>query len=377
MSRMPAPLREASLQEPSTTEDDADSRRDPSCARSDVDNTEIVLTSAGGRGQAPKNLSWGPGGFEWMLKANDPDSRHLRKEIAQQTMHACRLGSYTLDGNLVVLKGIQSMTDGTKTIRRSHLTTSSCAGVSRVRWKKQAPGLAMDAALEAAGVPGTKVALVNAASSYSVCGGFFVGGRHALEESFCISTTLHMSLKLASRRAAVDGVGPPACAQPPRQKDGSKWDYYIPEDGVVLSPCVEVFRGTTFEGYSFLESPVMLAAVISVGLPNANERVRDAPVDKPDDIGDYRALLTKKFIALASAAQSVGARVLVMPDAGCGVYNNPREEVGKAFGSVIFDHFRHAFDEIHLVGDRRFCDVAEACGAGRPPVLGPPSFSEV
>merc|ERR1719454_179440 len=111
---------------------------------------------------------------------------------------------------------------------------------------------------------GCKVALVNAASAYHLGGGFFDGGRHALEESLCMQSTLYKSLRLAADLAKAQNVRAPAYAQPGRARDGYPWECHIPEDGAVLSPDIDIFRGSTFDGYPFFDGPVQACAVISV-----------------------------------------------------------------------------------------------------------------
>jgi len=46
-----------------------------------------------------------------------------------------------------------------------------------------------------------RVVAVSAVSAYHLGGGFFTGGRHALEESICEQSTLFASLKKASEDA--------------------------------------------------------------------------------------------------------------------------------------------------------------------------------
>ena len=66
----------------------------------------------------------------------------------------------------------------------------------------------------------------------------------------------------------------------PTQDDGSKHKPYLPDNGVVLSPSVEVFRQGTAEGYSFfLDGPKTLDGIVSVAMPNLNSGVSDAPID--------------------------------------------------------------------------------------------------
>merc|ERR1719223_945344 len=84
------------------------------------------------------------------------------------------------------------------------------------------------------GRQGFRVAAVNAASAYSVGGGFLSGGRHALEEAMCMQSTLYFSLQRAAHLAR-------EC----RIRDGQEQFLHFPEDGAILSPGVEIFRNST------------------------------------------------------------------------------------------------------------------------------------
>jgi len=231
----------------------------------------------------------------------------------------------------------------------------------RTAWFRHASGAALNVALERARA-GLPVALVSAASAYDVGGGFEVGGRHALEEALCMQTTLFQSLLIASTQARLQGVVPPASCRPCRQADGSPWRCHVPEDGAVLTPCVEVFRGGTEEGYPFLPSAVRLGAIVSVAMPNLNLRVTGCPVDAPTDRREYLALLTQKLTAALGAAARAGALALVVPDLGCGALGNDPRAVGRALGSALQRHFPRAFAELHLVGQSAFAAAAEAAG---------------
>merc|ERR1712048_1297648 len=98
-----------------------------------------------------------------------------------------------------------------------------------------------------------KVALVNAASAYTVGGGFVEGGRHALEESLCAQTTLYFSLRRASEIAATqnDGHG---------LQDANGLTIHVPENGCVVSPDTILSRHGTDSGYAPLRGSVRLAA---------------------------------------------------------------------------------------------------------------------
>merc|ERR1712118_617152 len=82
----------------------------------------------------------------------------------------------------------------------------------------------------------TKLAIVSAASAYHCGGGFSTGGRHALEEALCTTSTLYNSLQAAST-----------------SEENCEKGSYIQENGVILTEGVEFFRGETNDGYPFLD----------------------------------------------------------------------------------------------------------------------------
>lgn len=178
-----------------------------------------------------------------------------------------------------------------------------------------------------------------------------------------MQSTLFKSLLAASEIAKSEKVRAPACAKPRCAPGGREWDCHIPEDGAVFSPDVHVFRGSTFDGYPFLDAPVALRAVVSVAMPNCNSQVRDAPVDKPADAETYERVLVKKFNAMLAASLAGGADVLVVPDLGCGVYKNDPAEIGHALGMALRQPgIGERFREIHLVGSQEFARAAERAG---------------
>lgn len=268
--------------------------------------------------------------------------------MASLTLLACRAKGYKLDdgpGSTRSLRRTDAMVEGTRFVR------STAPGVGKVRCPRlvRAEELALDAALARAKT--SKVAVISAASAYHPGGGFRTGGRHALEEAMCVQTTLALSLQRAvwlSRR-------PPEPIEPPervKQQAGSrKWFCYIPDNGVVLSPWVEVFRGSYNTGYRFLPEAVELAAVVSVAMPNCNPGVRDSPLDAPADPEDYHTLLCTKFRAALAAASQVGASIVVTSAVGCGVFRNDPATIGEALGKAIKSlPASHRIQEVVLAG---------------------------
>jgi len=301
------------------------------------------------------------GDYHWLRSANGPEDRFCRKEIASLSIAACRLGRYTFAGQRCSLHSVTAMVDGTRFIRAREVHVAQLPE-NRTVFGMHRAGQSIEVALTCSR-NGLRVALVNAASTYHVGGGFNSGGRHALEESLNVQTTLFQSMLAARELASREGIMPPRCARPCAQ---GAWHCHIPETGVVLSPNVEVFRGSTDNGYPFLAAPVELAAIVSVAMPNCNPHMRDAPCDRPQSDSEYQQLLSQKFIATLGAAVLSGADVLVIPDVGCGVYGNNPEEVGKIFGNVLNMYFKGAFKEIHFVGKAEFAGAAQSrCGSGQ------------
>ncbi|CAD7926786.1 unnamed protein product [Amoebophrya sp. A25] len=278
---------------------------------------------------------------------------------------------------------------------------------------------------------GKRVVALSAAAGYSVGGGSLTGSRHALEESWCLTTTLMKSLLHAEfqmaqrvrRRTGADvgsktnegreaalsvsasgpadasrgwgasstdtssksnsnsatGMSQQQLAANPKIARGRPYKY-LPTYGCVMSPRVEVFRKSAFEGYRFLAKPVVLDGVVSLAAFNCNAAVSDSPLDAPTDPAAYQLGLRRKwFVALATAAftfqhDELGnaeadssipkAKVLVVPDIGCGVFKNPPEDVGAAFFDMLSKFFVQSgiFDEVILCGGKAFCDAAAGGG---------------
>lgn len=302
------------------------------------------------------------GGYCWILHANDPDSRWSRQEAAKVTTAVCEAGGYMLDGRFVGLpraRDLPARTSFVMATRAQQLGPGSLPYPPTLSMHD--PGRIYDVARERT-VAGGSVAVINASSAYHVGGAFTTGGRHALEESLCMQSALFSSLAAAADQARGYRVPPPPWCEPAHKPDGGgPWQCHIPFEGAVLSPGVEFFRAGSLSGYPFLEEPVCFAAVVSVAMPNCNSSVRDAPRDVPPIDAVYHRLLEAKFTAALAAAVLAGANVLVVPDAGCGVYGNKASDVGQALGSSLRRMPLH-FREVHLVGSADFAlAVTAAC----------------
>ncbi|CAJ1415973.1 unnamed protein product [Effrenium voratum] len=265
--------------------------------------------------------------FDWIRFANDKQDRDLRAETAALTLKACLARGYQLNA-VVPLQRVDALLEGTKLIKLDEVAASN----SRARLSAES-STALGCALRRA-QRGEKVAVLGAASAYHPCGGFRTGGRHALEESMCVQSSLCLSLQRAVWLSSHGGVQVPI---PERlRQDGRRdWFCYIPEQGAVLSPFVEVFRKGSDEGYAFLSAPVELAAVVSVAMPNKNPSVKDSPLDAPQDAAAYKALLVSKFQVALGAASLAGASTCVVPGVGCGIFKNDPGDMGAALKEAM------------------------------------------
>merc|ERR1719150_3275733 len=82
-------------------------------------------------------------------------------------------------------------------------------------------------------------------------------------------------------------------------------------------------------------------------MPNANPKMSGNPVDRHSDDQAYSGQLAQKWRAvLTAAAHYTQATCLVVPDAGCGAFQNSVDAVGAAFGKVLCEEFWGRFDEV-------------------------------
>ncbi|CAE7367346.1 unnamed protein product [Symbiodinium natans] len=298
------------------------------------------------RGRAPDSH-----GYDWIRKANDEKDRAARREISELTKRVTAAGGYQLGSSVVPLCHVQELVAETKLFSPSLATGAVWPQLDTTGDHKTKllvkRGTVLDVAVEEV-LHGQRVVAVNAASAYHAGGGFQTGGRHALEEAMCIQSTLYASLEKGIVLAEQAKIRVPPWVQPPkRAKDGQEWVSHLPDDGALLSPHVEVFRTGTNSGYAFQEKAVCLEAVVSVAMPNCNTKMSDSPVDAHPDKDKYAEQLADKWRAVMMAASSrVEANVLVVPDAGCGVFFNPPEKVGESFGKVLREEFSGRFESV-------------------------------
>lgn len=303
---------------------------------------EICL-SREDRGRAPKDKS---GSYDWLRKANQQVHREARRAISDQTRLAVERRGFTLGSSDVPLQHIDAMCANTRLISpgaRPHQPASKGTRAGRISIQRDVV-LAVAAARSGAG---SRVVAVQAASSFHAGGGFLTGGRHALEEATCVQTTLFASLQKGAQLAEAVGVVAPVWVRPRAAPSGGKWKTHLPDSGCLLSPSVELFRGGTYDGYPFEDRAVTLEAVISVGMPNCNDRMRDSPVDSAPTREAYLEQLQAKWRAvLVAASCHTTCDCLVLPDAGCGVFRNSPRDMGTTLGDLLRTEFAGCFEEV-------------------------------
>eukprot|EP00441_Pelagodinium_beii_P015621 CAMPEP_0197668126 /NCGR_PEP_ID=MMETSP1338-20131121/68325_1 /TAXON_ID=43686 ORGANISM="Pelagodinium beii, Strain RCC1491" /NCGR_SAMPLE_ID=MMETSP1338 /ASSEMBLY_ACC=CAM_ASM_000754 /LENGTH=98 /DNA_ID=CAMNT_0043247487 /DNA_START=8 /DNA_END=300 /DNA_ORIENTATION=- len=97
-----------------------------------------------------------------------------------------------------------------------------------------------------------------------------------------------------------------------------------------------------------------------------NARVHDSPLDAPRNFDEYCAKVKDKFRSVVAAARELGAKVLVCPDVGCGVFANDPEVLGTLFGEVLRERPPRpdALTEVVLTGQASFAEAVQKAAAG-------------
>jgi len=298
------------------------------------------------------------GEYLWIRQANDEFDRAARRHLVEQTWQAIQCKGYRFEGtnHFVCFRHLESCWSGTQLLSPTaapetwplhlggHVQLPLDSWTERTELIVAKNVVFAECEKQASEY---RVAAVNAASAYHLGGGYRTGGRHALEEAMCTQSTLCHSM--ARLEEEPQGFPVPPWAQPARCRDGSDWHQHLPQDGVLLSPKVEIFREGSDMGYAFKDEIVQLEAVISVAMPNCNERMSDSPVDRHPDPENYVAQLQERWTAvLASAAFNTEADCLVVPDAGCGVFRNSPAHVGHVLGRLLRSTFQGRFKRVVL-----------------------------
>lgn len=312
------------------------------------------------------------GDFSWVRSKNSPKDRLERLAAMLQTSAAVFGGGYAVGNAKPIeldLKGLRACTQVLRAPERPNPVPAKEAKQMTIECEEHATVMEVAAARSSGAA---KVVAVNAASAFHVGGGVLTGGRHALEETWCMVSTLLPSLLEVSWQALIKE----------RQKqheshttalDARHDHMHIPIDGCIVSPEVTLFRDVSGKGYIFQDRTVKLAGVISVAMFNMNTRVSDSPVDAPRDFTEYCRLVKHKFRSMVAAARQMNADVLVCPDIGCGVFENDPNILGTLLGEVLVEA-NGTFSSVVLTGKAAFARAVKDVVAGRPPQLARPPF---
>lgn len=204
----------------------------------------------------------------------------------------------------------------------------------------------IETAVQQAQIGQGRVAAVIVASASQHGGDFLRGKPYGDEEEACARSTLFISLREAARRASAESL----C-------NAAGQRVHIPEDGVVLSPGVEVFRSGANKCYEAMGEPVRLAAVLSVSMPNLGgpNAAREIPRGSAF-LPAYKRLLEQKFEMVVQGVNRVRADVLAISDVGCGKHGNDPMLVGRAFGRALLGAIGGWGDKLQVIvcGNQQF-----------------------
>lgn len=319
----------------------------------------------------PAQLPIMGGGWDWIRHKNDDLHRSTRRDAAELLLEVFEKGGYSMQqdrGPMLQVKFafLDKMRKGTRILSCGQGLPALPADPNRkLELEYGAAITPMEKCLSMTKA-GFSIACVNAASAYHAGGGFASGGRHALEEAFCNQSTLYASLQRAQdlwRHGYEKGL---------YSNDWPGYHQHIPTDGCILSPHAEIFRGNTDQGYYVHSKTTPIAAVISMAMYNRNSRVRDAPVDAPQEPQKYEEGVRRKITASVHAAALSGADAIIIPDVGCGVFENDPSVCGRICGEVLFN-YSSRFKRAVFTGKEEFYQAATAAmktatTSGMPPV---------
>eukprot|EP00931_Biecheleriopsis_adriatica_P023344 TRINITY_DN14762_c2_g2_i1.p1 TRINITY_DN14762_c2_g2~~TRINITY_DN14762_c2_g2_i1.p1 ORF type:complete len:1192 (-),score=243.16 TRINITY_DN14762_c2_g2_i1:140-3634(-) len=331
---------------------DADALRDALDLKVKAGTGQICLETTGE--QSFGKLRKRRDAYSWCRKDNDPEARLWRLEAFMMTQRAAGFGGYNLGTEAVALRPVADLSAETQVCiaegAASEPLDESQPSFELVRAQDMDPapdGLTVMEVAAFLTTLGCRVAAVNAASAYQVGGGASTGGRHALEEAWCVSSTLYQSL---------------VSVEPMKEGGLPGYRQHIPATGCIVSPKVQLFRECTDNGYGFCEQPPEIAGVVSVAMFNRNERVRDSPLDSPDQPAEYVCQTRAKLqAAVLAACETLEVDTLVIPDVGCGVFMNDPRIIGGCLGSVLrrFQGRLKSLKKVVICGFRP--EFAEAC----------------
>ena len=307
----------------------------------DFDQVFLISSELGGNDGAVPSLE---GRFDWI--ENDPteEATLLRLEAAKWTVAACRLGGYCINEAEIPLLRLPDLIEGTQLFASKPLKGPS-TWTTEFDYHLSSEISLTDVILELS--KSQPVTLLLAGNAYSVGGNFTNGGLASLEEALCIQSTLHMSLRRAAKMAEDLGVEPPRWAA----KD-QPFQPYIPGNGVIISPFVEIFRAGPENGFAFLQTVVDLA-VLTIAMPNCNPALSQ-PVDAPKDFSEYKQLVGDSITAGLQAAVAIKSPVLIIPEVGGGLQQNDPRVVGDIISDLLLTQFPNAFAQVNFFGDEPF-----------------------
>jgi len=308
----------------------------------------------------PEQLPRMDGGWVWLRKDNDQLHRATRVDASDALRQAFKRGGYYIAdsgkgkgaGTFVKFSHIGKMVSGTRMLSLSRGLPKLPKEPGYGMVLEYGQGITPMEKASTMALGGFRPAAVSAASAYHAGGGFTSGGRHALEEAFCSQSTLYPSLEMATDLwTAGVNKGWWKASSPGHSQ-------HIPTDGCILSPQVEIFRGNTDQGYFAHNRTTLIAAVVSVAMFNKNSRVRDAPVDAPEKESEYEEGVRSKLTATVHAAALCGADAIIMPDVGCGVFQNDPNVCGRICGEVLFNYSAR-FKRAVFTGSSQFFAAAQ------------------
>lgn len=161
-------------------------------------------------------------------------------------------------------------------------------------------------------------------------GGGVMSGSAAQEEDIFRRTNIFKSLFQYSILAADYGV------------EENEQQYPLERTyGAIYTPHVTVFRGSSAEGYKYLDKPFMVN-VVSVAAVKRPQIVGNR------DIQDWvKNTIGRKVMQMLDIAICHGNDAIVLGAFGCGAYATPPEPVAKIFKAVLeMDRYAKAFDKV-------------------------------
>jgi len=82
-----------------------------------------------------------------------------------------------------------------------------------------------------------------------------------------------------------------------------------------------------------------LDAIVSVAMPNCNANMSDSPVDKNHEDCEGQVASKWRAVFVAASEYVPSCDVLVVPDAGCGVFENGASVIGNVFAKLLRTEF--------------------------------------